>query len=398
MIEGIIQNIEQLEIEGRRILLRVDFNVPLSNGRVEDSERIEATIPTIKQAINRNAHVILVSHLGRPSGPEDTALSLRPVARKLSDLLRKPVRMAKGVVDDQVMDQVRRLGPGEVLLLENVRFDPGEESNSPEFAKKLASMAEVYINDAFGVSHRKHASVYGVPKLMREVGCGLLVQRELHYLHETIAEPERPFVCIFGGAKVEEKIDAVRNLLGSADQILIGGGMAYTFLAAKGIEVGQSIVAEKRIDDCRRIMEDAERAGVEILLPVDHVQAKRFSENARGTVSKGPAIAKDQMALDIGPETVANFRAVIQKAKTVLWNGPMGVFEWESFAAGSMAIAQAVGASKETTIVGGGDSISLLSKADMLRSITHVSTGGGAMLEFISGAPMPGIDVLRREL
>lgn len=396
-MDGIIQTMEQLEIEGRRILIRVDFNVPLVDGEIADSERIEATIPTIKQAINRNAHVILLSHLGRPDGT-DPALSLRPVARRLSDILRKPVRMAKGVIDDRVMDQVKRLGPGEVIMLENVRFHEGETQNDEELSAALSSMAEVYINDAFGVSHRAHSSVYGVPLHFREAGAGLLVQKELHYLHEKINEPAQPFVCIFGGAKVEEKLLAVRNMMKSAQHILIGGGMAYTFLKAQGHSVGKSIVAKDRVKEAKAILADAEKMGVEIHLPVDHVQARRFSENARAEVTDGVDIDKDMMGLDIGPKTVELFSGIIAGAKTTLWNGPMGVFEWERFAEGSMSIARVVGANKGTTIVGGGDSISLISKSGMTKMISHISTGGGAMLSFLSGEPMPGLDVLRREL
>ena len=394
---GIIQSMEQLEIEGRRILIRVDFNVPIVDGEISDTERIEATIPTIKQAINRNAHVILLSHLDRPKGI-DPDFSLRPVARKLSDILRKPVRMAKGVIDDRVLDQVKRLGPGEIIMLENVRFHEGETQNDDELAGKLSSMVEVYINDAFGVSHRAHASVHAVPAQMKEVGAGLLVQKELLYLEEKINEPAQPFVCIFGGAKVDEKILAVRNMLKFAQHIIIGGGMAYTFLKAQGHSVGKSIVAKDLVKEAKSILAEAEKLGVEIHLPLDHVQARRFSENARAEVTEGVDIDKDMMGLDIGPQSVEAFSAVIKEAKTILWNGPMGVFEWDLFSEGSMAIARAVGASKDTTIVGGGDSISLIRKSGMTKMISHISTGGGAMLSFLSGEPMPGLDILRREL
>lgn len=397
-MEGVIQNLDQLEIEGRRIFIRVDFNVPLINGEVSDIERIEATVPTIKQAINRNAHVILASHLGRPDGYVDPAYSLRPVARVLSNLIRKPVRMTKGVVDDSVLDQVRRLGPGEILLLENLRFHPGETANDPAFAAQLRELTEVYVNDAFGVSHRAHASVHALPAMMREVGCGLLVQKELLYLEEKIADPVQPFVCIFGGAKVDDKIGAVRNMLPHANHIIIGGGMSYTFLAALGYDVGKSIFAEDKLQEARDILEDAQAAGVQVHLPIDHVVTKKFAENSKPVVTEGPDIEADMMGLDIGPKTVAHFSEVIAAGRTILWNGPMGVFEWDAFAQGSLAIARAVGASRETTIVGGGDSIALIHKAGVAKSITHVSTGGGAMLSFISGEPMPGIDVLKREL
>lgn len=398
MMQGHIQNIDQLEIEGRRIFLRVDCNVPMREGAITDIERIEATIPTIKQAINRNAHVILLSHLGRPKGRFDKQYSLRPVARLLSDMLRKPIRVAGGIVGDRVMDQVRRLGPGEVMMLENVRFHPGESTDDVQLAKELARMAEVYINDAFGVCHRKQASVHALPALLEEVGVGLLVEKELTYLREVLEEPRHPFVAIFGGAKVEEKITAIRNTMARADHILIGGGMAYTFLAAQGYKIGKSIVSEGRIEEACQILEEAESFGVQIHLPLDHVEARRFSENARESVTSGVNVGADRMGMDIGPKTAEHYASIISEAQLVLWNGPMGVFEWDQFSQGTVSVAKAVGANRETTIVGGGDSIAALRKAGVIKMISHVSTGGGAMLSLISGDPMPGLDVLTRTL
>jgi phosphoglycerate kinase len=384
---------EDLDIEGRKVLIRVDFNVPIENGVIQDYERIIQTLPTIKYALSRNSFVILASHLGQPAG-RDPAYSLKPVARELSNLLRKPVLFANDVIGPDVERMVARMSPSEILLLENLRFHPGETSNDPEFARALAQYCHVYINDAFGACHRKHASIVTLPRLVKDRGMGLLLKKEVEHLREKLSNPPRPMVIVFGGAKSKEKIPAIRALLPRAQKVLIGGGMAYTFLKAMGYPVGKSIVDEKRIPECEEILKEGERLGVDIHLPEDHVTARRITPNARPMIVNGRAIPDDQIGLDLGPKTIDLYTRIIDEGKTILWNGPMGYYEYENFSKGTLAIARAIAANRNLTIAGGGDSINALRKAGVLRSLTHISTGGGAMLAFLAEGDLPGIQAL----
>lgn len=388
-----IYNLEELDIEGRRVFIRVDFNVPIVDGMIQDYERILAAIPTIKHALNRNAHVILGSHLGQPEKP-DPSLSLKPIARELSNLLRRPVLFAREPVGIEVERMVRNLGPSEVLLLENLRFHPGETSNHIDFARTLASYAHVYVNDAFGTCHRRHASIVTLPRLLKDRGMGFLLQKELDYLKEKLKDPEKPFVIVFGGAKAKEKIPAIRNLLLQAQSVLIGGAMAYTFLRAMGISVGQSKVSLDQIEECEKILTEAEKHHVRILLPVDHIAARRATRNARPILVEERTIPDDLVGLDIGPKTIELYTRMIDEARTVLWNGPMGLYEYEPFAKGTIQVARAIAANRFLTIVGGGDSIAALRAAGAIRGITHISTGGGAMLEFLARGNLPGVQAL----
>lgn len=390
-----IRSIDEIDIEGRRILIRVDFNVPLQDGRITDRERILAALPTLKNALNRNAHVILASHLGRPKGQTVPELSLKPVARELSNILRRPVMMAPGVVGPDVEAMVQRVGPSEVMMLENLRFHPGETANDPAFAKTLASYAHVYIDDAFGVCHRAHASVDGAPRLFKDKGAGFLLLKEIEYLRLKLVQPSRPFVVIFGGAKVDEKIAPIRTMLDRATHVIIGGAMAYTFLAAKGHSMGASLVSdESKIEECRQILAEAEAKGVEVLLPTDHVAARRMQANARPQKVDAVDIPNDLMGLDIGPKTIERYVQTIERARTIIWNGPMGKFEFDAFAQGTVSVARAVASNRQLTIVGGGDTIAALKAAGATRGISHVSTGGGAMLNFLAGKAMPGIEAI----
>jgi phosphoglycerate kinase len=388
-----IFNIEDLDIEGRRVFIRVDFNVPMNNGLIQDYERILAAIPTIKHALTRNAHVILASHLGQPE-KADPAFSLRPIARELSNLLRRPVLFAREPVGREVERMLKKLGPSEVLLLENLRFHPGEVGNDYDFARTLASYAHVYVNDAFGACHRRHASIVTLPRLLKDRGMGYLLQKEVEYLKEKLAQPEKPFVIVFGGAKAKEKIPAIRSLLPRSQSVLIGGVMAYTFLKAMGIPVGQSKVNDDQIPECVKILEEATKLNVQIHLPVDHFAARRATRNARPILVEERTIPDDLIGLDIGPKTVELFCKVIDEARTTIWNGPMGLYEYEAFSKGTIQIARAIAANRFLTIVGGGDSIAALRAAGAIRGVTHVSTGGGAMLEFLAKGNLPGIQSL----
>lgn len=388
-----IRSIDEIDIEGRRVLIRVDFNVPMADGKIVDRERIQASLATLKNALNRNAHVILMSHLGRPDGKVNPEYSLKPVARELSNILRRPIMMAPGVVGDDVAAMVERVGPSEVMMLENLRFHPGEKANDPEFARQLASYAHVYINDAFGVCHRAHASVDAVARCFKDRGAGFLLLKEIEYLRTKLLQPAKPFVLIFGGAKVDEKIAPIRALMDRASTIIIGGAMAYSFLAAKGHKLGKSLIASPdKIDLCKEILKAAEAQGTEVLLPQDHITAKRMTAHARQYQISGPDIPDDQMGLDIGPATIEAYCDAIDRARTIVWNGPMGAFELDAFSRGTVAIARAVAANRQLTIVGGGDTIAALKAAGATRGVSHISTGGGAMLNFLANKPMPGIE------
>ncbi|MCR4401271.1 MAG: phosphoglycerate kinase [Firmicutes bacterium] len=387
--------IRDVDVGRKRVLVRVDFNVPMDASRkITDDTRIKAALPTIKYLVDRGAKVILASHLGRPKGKPTDEFRMDPVARRLSELLEKPVLKLNECVGDEVKATVAAMNPGDVVLLENLRFHAEEEANDEGFSRDLADLADLYVNDAFGTAHRAHASTAGVARFLPAVA-GFLMEKEIRIMGKALADPERPFVAILGGAKVRDKVGVVRNLLDKVDTLMIGGGMAYTFLKAKGLEVGQSILEADKIDLAKELMERAETRGVRFLLPSDVVIADRMAEDARTRVVQVDQIPRDWQALDIGPETVTRFSREIAGARTVVWNGPMGVFEMKPFAEGTRGVARALAESKAVTIVGGGDSAAALEEMGFADKVTHVSTGGGASLEFLEGRELPGVAVLK---
>jgi phosphoglycerate kinase len=392
-----LKTIDALDLAGKRVFVRVDFNVPLDDqGRVTDDARIRAALPTIRHAVSRKAKVILASHLGRPKGkPEDRKkLTLEPAAERLSELLGQDVILADDCVGDGVRKLVRDLADGQVLLLENLRFHPEEEKNDEAFAKELASLADVWVNDAFGTAHRAHASTAGMARFVKEKAAGFLIQKELEYLGKALGHPDRPFVALIGGAKVSDKIKVLENLLAKADAVCIGGAMAYTFLEAQGVKVGKSLVEKDRLDLARQILDKAKAKGVELLLPSDHVCGAEPKEDAERVVVSDRAIPDGLMGLDVGPKTLDRYRQKILAAKTVFWNGPMGLFEQRPWAEGTFGVARAMADSSAVTVVGGGDSAAAVEEAGLVAKMTHVSTGGGASLEFVEGRVLPGIQVL----
>ncbi|HZL16261.1 MAG TPA: phosphoglycerate kinase [Polyangia bacterium] len=394
-----IKTISELDIGGRRLFIRVDFNVPLtSDGKVSDDTRIRESLPTIKLAIEKGARVILASHLGRPKGRTDNRsdkkYSLEPVAARLAELIGADVSLTDEPVGDGARKVVNDLHAGAVALLENLRFSPGEEANDETFSRALASYADVYVNDAFGTAHRAHASTVGMTKFVSEKGMGLLMEREVKFLGKLLGEVERPFVAIIGGAKVSDKIGVLDNLLGRVNQVLIGGAMANTFLKAKGGKLGRSLVEDDKLALARAFLKKADESGIDVLLPRDAVAAAGTKSEA-GRVVQAMAIPEDLAALDIGPETARGFADAISRAKTIFWNGPMGVFESEPFAGGTLAVAQAVAsANGALSVVGGGDSVAAIHKSGLADKITHISTGGGASLEFLEGKKLPGLAAL----
>ena len=386
--------IDSLDLAGQRTFIRADFNVPLSKGTITDATRIEAALPTIKWAIARGARCILASHLGRPKGGADPKLSLRPVAEHLAELLHLKVHLAPDCVGSEVERLSRSLDRKELLLLENLRFHPEEEKNDPAFAKQLAALADVYVDDAFGAAHRAHASTEGMAHLVPIRAAGFLMRKEVEALSKITENPERPLVAILGGAKVSDKIKVIEHLLTKVDALLIGGAMAYTFLRAEGRATGDSLVEEDRVDVARTVLARAKERGTALRLPVDHVVTTALDGSApTQTVTDVPAGKK---AVDIGPATVAAYATEIARARTVLWNGPMGIFEVDAFAAGTVAVANAMADSRALTVVGGGDSIAALARSGRSDDITHISTGGGASLEFLEGRVLPGLAVLER--
>jgi phosphoglycerate kinase len=389
-----IRTLDKLDLAGKRVLIRVDFNVPLDEkGGVADDQRIRAALPTIEHAIRARARVILASHLGRPKGREEK-YSLEPAGERLSALLKQDVILADDCVGDGVRKLVQDLKEGQVALLENLRFHPEEEKNDEAFCKELASLCDVWVNDAFGTAHRAHASTAGMARFVKEKAAGFLIQKELDYLGKALSQPRRPFVALLGGAKVSDKIKVIENLLSKADAVCVGGAMAYTFLKAQGVPVGKSRVEEDKLDLARSLLEKARARKVDFLLPVDHVCGAEPKETARREVTPGKEIPDGLMGLDIGPRTLDAYRQRVLAAGTVFWNGPMGLFEQKPWAEGTFGLARAMAESKATTVVGGGDSAAAVEEAGLVPKMTHVSTGGGASLELIEGRVLPGIQVL----
>ena len=389
------KTVKDVEWRGKRALVRVDFNVPLKEGRISDDTRIRAALPTIKYLVEQGAKVVLMSHLGRPDGEPKPEYSLAPVAVRLSELLDAPVKFIPSptVVDDQVRAAVAALEEGQVMLLENLRYRKEETKNGADYAKELADLGDVFVNDAFGTAHRAHASTAGCADYIPCVS-GFLIEKEVKFLGQAVENPERPFVAIMGGSKVGDKISVIENLLKKVDVLLIGGGMAYTFFKSQGYEIGKSILDEPNIDLAAKLLEEADEMGVKLMLPVDTVCAKEFSNDADAETYFVDEIPEDMMGLDIGPETVKMYKAELEKAKTVVWNGPMGVFEMPKFAEGTKAIAEILAGIDAVTVIGGGDSAAAVEQFGFADKMTHISTGGGASLEFLEGKVLPGIAVI----
>lgn len=380
-----LRKMEDLRLQGRCVLVRVDYNVPVQGESITDDSRITASLPTIRYLQERGCGITLMSHFGRPKARE-TSESLARVARHLSTLLGQPVPL--------VELGAKRPAPGTLQLLENLRFETGETSNDEALAARLASLGDVYINDAFGAAHRAHASIDAVTRHFPERGAGFLLQREVHFLRDALEKPERPFIAVLGGSKVSDKLLLIRNLLNKVDQLLIGGAMSYTFMAAAGVPVGNSRVEKDLLPEATSLLERCRSQGPELLLPIDHMTAKEFRPDAPATITLDRDIPADQMGLDIGPETIQEFGARIRKARTIVWNGPMGVFEWEAFSTGTLSVAETVAASSALTIIGGGDSVAAIQQANLADRIGHISTGGGAALELLAGLSLPGIAAL----
>ena len=392
----VLNTIRDADLTGKRVLIRVDFNVPLKEGVVKDDTRIRAALPTIEYILSqKGASLVVMSHFGRPKGKKNPEFSMAPIGARFAELLGKPVKVAPDVIGPEVEAEVKALKPGEVLLLENVRFYPDEEANSPEYAKALASYGDVYVNDAFGTAHRAHASTEGVAHFLPSYA-GFLIEKEVKFMAPLLENPEHPFVAIIGGAKVSSKIGVLQSLLRTCDTMVIGGGMAYTFLTVQGHKVGKSLVESDYLDTARDFLKAAAEKKVNVILPVDHIAAEAFDENAAPVAVDGIDIPDNLMGMDVGPKTIALIKDTVSKAKSVVWNGPLGVFEFDSFAKGTLDIAKAVADCKGTTVVGGGDSVAAVNKFGLADKLSHVSTGGGASLEFLQGLPLPGIVALQK--
>ncbi|MCI8857374.1 MAG: phosphoglycerate kinase [Clostridiaceae bacterium] len=389
------KSVEDIDVAGKKVIVRCDFNVPQDDtGRITDDKRIVASLQTIKYLLEKKAAVILCSHLGRPKGQVNPKYSLKPVAERLSELLGQDVKLADDVVGESAKALAAALKPGEVMLLENVRFHKEEEKNDPAFAKELASMAEVYVNDAFGTAHRAHATTAGIADYL-PAACGFLINKEISIMGKALADPARPFVAILGGAKVSDKIGVITNLLDKCDTIIIGGGMSYTFMKAMGKKIGTSLCEDDKLELAKGLLEKAEQKGVQLMLPIDTVCADHFAADAEPKTVEAGEIPDDMMGLDIGAKTIELFSEALKDAGTVVWNGPMGVFEFDAFAVGTKAIAKAIAASNAVSIIGGGDSAAAVEKLGFASRMTHISTGGGASLEFLEGLELPGIACLQ---
>lgn len=388
------KTIKDIDVTGKKVLVRCDFNVPQDeNGNITDTRRIVGAIPTIKYLIEHNAKVILCSHLGRPKGEVKKEFSLKPVQKELAKELGIEVKLANDIVGESAKTLTQNMKEGEIVLLENVRFDKREEENDREFSKELASLADIYVNDAFGTAHRAHSSTAGVAEFLPAVS-GFLIEKEIKFLGEALNNPKRPFVSIIGGKKVSDKISVINNLLDKVDTLLIGGGMAYTFFKAMGLNIGTSLCEDDKLDFAKELMTKAKEKGVKLLLPIDVVVAKEFASDAESKVVKIDQIEDGWEGMDIGPETIKMFEEVLKEAKTIMWNGPLGVFEFDKFAKGTNEIAKMIGNSEAISVIGGGDSAAAIEKAGMADKMTHISTGGGASLEFLEGKKLPGIECL----
>lgn len=390
------KTIEDIDVKGRKVLVRCDFNVPLKDGKITDENRLMGALPTIKYIMEKGGKVILCSHLGKPKGEPKQELSLAPVAKRLSELLNKEVLFPADneVVGENAKKAVENMKDGDVILLQNTRYRKEETKNEETFSKELASLADIFVNDAFGTAHRAHCSTVGVTEFVPTSVCGYLIQKELKFLGNAVENPQRPFIAILGGAKVSDKINVINNLLEKVDTLIIGGGMSYTFQKAQGYTIGSSLLEEDKIDYSKEMIEKAKEKGVKLLLPVDNVAAEKFAEDAEAIITEDQNIKEGYMGLDIGPKTSKLYSQEVQSAKTVVWNGPMGVFEFEKFAKGTMEVAKAMAESQATTIIGGGDSAAAVNQLGFVDKMTHISTGGGASLEFLEGKELPGIAAL----
>ncbi len=391
----VLNTVKEADVKGKRVLIRVDFNVPVKDGKVTDNTRIKAALPTIEYLLNEGAKLIVVSHFGRPKGKKSEEFSMKPIRAEFEKLLGKKVKLAGDVIGPEVEKEAENLKEGEVLLLENARFYPEEEKNDAEFAKKLASLADIYVNDAFGTAHRAHATTEGVSHYLPSYA-GFLIEKEVKYMAPLLENPEHPFVAIIGGSKVSSKITVLESLLNTCDVICIGGGMAYTFLKVLGHKIGKSLYEEDYIETAKNFLESAKKKGVKVILPVDHIGAKEFKEDAERICIDGVDIPDDVMGMDIGPKTVELINDELKSAKSVVWNGPMGVFEFSSFSKGTEDVAKALADSSAISVVGGGDSVAAINKFGLADKISHVSTGGGASLEFLEGKTLPGIKALEK--
>ncbi|NLK13310.1 MAG: phosphoglycerate kinase [Spirochaetales bacterium] len=392
----ILQTIEMCDCTDKKVLIRVDFNVPVKDGKVGDDTRIQAALPTINALLDKGASLIVMSHFGRPKGQKNPEFSMAPIARRFEELLGKKVMLAQDVIGPEVEAAVKALKKGDVLLLENVRFYAQEEANDPEFAKTLASYADLYVNDAFGTAHRAHASTEGVAHFLPSYA-GLLIEKEVKFMAPLLSNPEKPFVAIIGGSKVSSKISVLESLLKTCDTIVIGGGMAYTFLAVQGHAIGKSLVEEEYKETAASFLKQAEKRNVRVILPVDHLCGSEFDEKTKAVIVDGADIPENLIGMDIGPKTVKLITDALNGVKSIVWNGPMGVFEFDTFAQGTLAVAKALASSDAVTVVGGGDSVAAINKFDLADKISHVSTGGGASLEFLEGKTLPGIKALEKQ-